>query len=215
MGFKLFSTVIGSHIWKMNRPDSDWDIFEVYIAPSTEILKGRLYTSSEFKQKDNVDTAIHEIGKVISQTIKGNLNFLIGIMSPITVETSPYHQELKTLVQQNLSKNCFQSIHGMSKGNYLKYIASGKDPSETRCNKVYRVIKYGIHLLRTGTFKFEPTYDTTPSMIEQGLDELKGALERSPLPDTTDPEPFENFLLNLRLDELNRKLVSTTTELEL
>ena len=37
---KLWTTCVGSHLWKMNRPDSDIDLFDVYAVPTADILSG-------------------------------------------------------------------------------------------------------------------------------------------------------------------------------
>lgn len=68
----LFTTEIGSTIWQMRHPKSDTDLFRVYVASTEEILKGTANTRSKFTQKDNTDIALHEIGKVVDQLLKGN-----------------------------------------------------------------------------------------------------------------------------------------------
>lgn len=58
----LWQTEVGSKMWRMERPDSDTDIFEAYVVPTRDILRGIARQNSHFNQKDNVDTARHEIG---------------------------------------------------------------------------------------------------------------------------------------------------------
>lgn len=60
----LFRTNIGSHLWGMELPYSDIDIFEVYIAPKEDILIGKADLKSKHIQEGGFDIARHEIGKV-------------------------------------------------------------------------------------------------------------------------------------------------------
>ena len=204
----FFTTMIGSDMWQMRRPDSDTDLFRVYVASTEDILKGTADMRSKFIQKDNTDITIHEIGKVVSMLLKGNLNFIIGVMSPIvvSVHNSELFYELRSIVKRNISKNCYHSIRGFTLHNYKKYIESGLDRSERRCNKVLRVLKFGQRLLQEGRFVFEPVTGGTPEIIERELEKLEVAYEKSPLPEKPNEEPFREWLFKLRLYELEKNL---------
>ena len=116
----LFTTEIGSTIWQMRHPKSDTDLFRVYVASTEEILKGTPNTKSKFTQEDNTDIALHEIGKVVEQLLKGNFNFLVGVMSPLTVSVirqplKRFYLKLEDIVKENVSKNWYHSIHGLAR----------------------------------------------------------------------------------------------------
>lgn len=208
---KVFETITGSYMWKMDKPDSDLDYFICYLAPTKEILNGTAKTNSYVKQEGNNDYAYHEVGKVVDELIKGNVNFLWGVMSPII--KSAYGDipisdrmcpllELKMIVQTNLAKNCYHSIHGLAKHNYEKYIASGKDTSKKRCNTIVRTLYFGINLLNLKRFIFEPIVKATPIDIREGLAFLDEAYEDSKLPEKPNENPYHDWLLALRLSDL-------------
>jgi len=200
----FFTTIFGSDIWGMRHSKSDIDLFRVYVATTEEVLKGTANIRSKFIEEGDTDIALHEIGKVIEQLLKGNMNFIIGVMSPIVVESyNPVLlHELRDIVRENISKNCYHSIHGMAMHNYKKYVESGFDKSERRCNKILRVLKFGQRLLREGKVVFEPVVGGTSKMIEEELKNLEVAYKNSELPEKPNEEPFREWLYNLRLYEL-------------
>lgn len=198
----LFVTKIGSHVWGMNTKKSDTDLFQVYVVPTKDILRGKANTKSKFIHGYNTDLAVHEVGTVVEQLLKGNLNFIIGVMSPLIVKTSKEHQELREIVSRNLAKNCYHSIRGMAMHNYKKYVESGKDRSEERCNKILRVLKFGVELLETGKIKFKSITSGTPNAILGWLNALDGAYNSSSLPEKPNEEEYREWLLKVRLKYL-------------
>lgn len=201
--YVIAETVIGSHIWNMATPDSDLDLFRIYAEPTTAILNGTATKKSKFIQENGTDIAVHEVEKVVEQLLKGNMNFLIGVLSPLVVLDTGYLEELRKITLQNLSKNCFHSIYGMAKANYKKYIESGADTSEKRCNKICRFLVWGINILRHNKVSFKPFEGGTPEKVLELLEELKHAYEESQLPEKPQEEPFREWLLNLRKDILH------------
>ncbi len=199
----FFTTEVGSTIWQMRHPKSDTDLFRVYVASTEDILKGTANTRSKFIQENNTDIALHELGKVIEQLLKGNLNFVTGVMSPIVVEAhNPLMlHELRDIVRDNISKNSYHSIHGFAVHNYKKYIGSGKDNSERRCNRILRVLQFGITLLNTGKFEFKPFSGGVDYEIEEWIEILDDAYSKSTLPDKPDEEPFRQCLFDVRIAE--------------
>ena len=71
---KLWTTCVGSHVWKMNRPDSDIDLFEVYAVPTADILSGDITSGKTLgcgsqNRVGNCDIVVHDIGKVVDMVI--------------------------------------------------------------------------------------------------------------------------------------------------
>jgi len=199
----FFTAEIGSTIWNMRHAKSDTDLFRVYVASTEEILKGTANTRSKFTQKDNVDIAIHEIGKVVDMLTKGNLNFLIGVMSPLTVSIAEppltsFYFKLRDIVKENISKNCYHSIHGLAVHNYKKYIENGKDDSERRCNKILRVLVFGKTLLDTGKLEFKPFKEGVHDDIEAWIYQLDEAYKYSLLPEKPDEKTYRDWLYEIR-----------------
>jgi hypothetical protein len=155
---ELSVTNVGSHMWKMNHENSDTDLFQIYVADTKQILRGEfdfIHSSSETNNgktgKYKVEIVRHEIGKVISELLDGNVNFLWGVMSPIIInelgytsvkvnntihlvdkprclEDNPlftygsYLGDLKRIVIANPCKGCYNSIRGLAIANKKKYI---------------------------------------------------------------------------------------------
>lgn len=207
----LFVTEVGSRMWRMERPDSDSDLFKAYIAPTYDILSGISHQNSHFSQADEVDTASHEIGVVINQLLKGNVNFIWGVHSPIVLEDrNGGLSELRELSAVP-SSNCYYSIRGLAYHNYSKYIIDRKEPVEVwqkRINIICRTLQFGIRILRAHEYRFEPFRDGTPDRIV----ELLGALEAAKAETTLAPTPVweeevRKWLFRERMVELGGRCV--------
>jgi len=205
---ELFKTCVGSHVWNMNRPDSDMDIFKCYITPSSDFLIGRTHKKSHFNQIGNTDTTSTEIGVVVEQLLKNNVNYFINIMSPIVINNSKELQELKVLTQKNLSKRCFSSIYGLAYSNYKKYILSDKQNTEKKRKVIARTILFGQHLLFYHEFNFDfDLWDINTNEIERMLYASKCIYENSTLPETPQhKEEMYSWLLKLRINKLKEEI---------
>ena len=179
---------------------SDTDIFEAYVASTEDILRGTANTKSKFKQKDGVDTAQHEIGRIVSQLLKGNFNFIVGVMSPIVEKKSMELYQLSCIVEKTISKNCYGSIHGMAQHNFKKYIVSGKDTSERRCNKILRGLNFGMRILDGRGIKFEKVENGSEEDIVEAILMLDESFNNSKLSDKPDEEPFRDWLYQVRIN---------------
>jgi len=122
----VWRSTVGSHMWGMNHAGSDFDIFEVIIQNTHEVLAGRQIRGGKEEKSDNppTDKTIYEIGHVVEQLQKGNINFLWGLVSPVSVYTEwgkGFQSELKKIVLDNLPKNFIHSITGLVRQNLAKY----------------------------------------------------------------------------------------------
>lgn len=203
----LFRTVVGSRVFGMERPDSDTDYFEVFVQPSVPILLGiGKYKSKHFKEDGN-DVSHHEIGKVISQLLYGNINNIQGATSPILVskEVSIY-KELRQCVMDNLAQNCYGSINGLAHRDYHKYILAENPDAKTaqkKCNIIGRSVDFGIHILETGKIDYTKHKDFYErEEIGQLIIDLRTAKENSSLPEKPEEQKFYEILLKIRLNSL-------------
>lgn len=210
MNTKLFTTTCGSHAWKMNTETSDIDLFTVYIVPSKSILDGTNHGhNSHFSTSDIEDNVSHEIGKVINELIKGNINFLVGVLSPIiNYQYKSYLDDLKELVIFNCqTKACANSIRGLAIHNYKKYIIGSDTAKEyditKKCNSINRNLLFGMNALSGNGFKFIPVKHQTPEDVKFMLSEFDKSLINSTLSEKTNSESFRKYLLDIRLNELN------------
>ena len=211
----LFTTIVGSHLYGMNTPESDVDYFKLYANESIDILLGTVKDSSlSLHLDDGNDCAVHEIGKTIKYLLTGNINFIQGVTSPLLEEQhNDLHTRLDKIVRDNIAKNCFNSINGLARNNYNKYILhtsvierrkntfAGR--VQKKCNIVCRELDFGISVLETGIIdytKHKDIYSITD--IEPLFADFTVAFENSSLPEKPDTQEFYEYLLDVRLENL-------------
>lgn len=207
----LFETIIGSHIWQMNHDKSDIDLFRCYQLSSKEILLGETPKNTFDQSVKGLDIQESEISTVINELKHNNLNYLLAVHSPIVLfDNFNILKRLKAISSSCLSKEAYNSIHGLALSNYKKYIESGIDTSESRCNKVARTLLFGMTLLDKGRIEFKPSYGNTPETVKALISELDNAKEDSNLSEKCSPEQaqkFEQLLEELRILDLNQNKV--------
>jgi len=207
-GKPLFATQIGSHIWSMQVPGSDTDLFLCYQIPTTEILASDRTTGRSIFQKfekEEADVHVSEIATVVHQLIKNNLNYIVAVMSPLTVMVvDDTLNNLRAFVPRALSQDLFFSFHGMSLHNLRKYTTLwGDNIGMRKLNKIARVLQMGIALLNGEPEWFAPYEGATVRTIEEMVVAIKVAKEHSPLPEHCEIKAeMLKWLIDLRLKYL-------------
>jgi uncharacterized protein len=209
----MFISCVGSHMWGMQSPESDIDLVMIYIAPTRAILRGDRISLTVRQQITTLggeiyDTLGWEIGHLINQLIKGNVNAIWYATSPLVIKPSNIQEELSALVQANLCRQTYHSIKGMAESQ----IKSEEKPAENPkiAGKGYRTalrtLNFGIELLSEGRICFAPVLRTPGAeQVMEKVRRLEEAYAASPLPDRPDENAFREFLLRLRLDEMARE----------
>jgi len=202
----LFVSCVGSHMWGMQNEVSDIDLVMIYIVPTRSILRGErvLHTVRQeiaARKGEIYDTLGWEIGHLINQLIKGNVNAIWYVNSPLVVKPSIIQEELSALVQANLCRQTYHSIKGMAESQ----IKSEEKPKNA--GKGYRTalrtINFGIRLLSEGRIFFAPALHTPGAReVMEKMGQLQEAYEASRLPDLPDEDALREFLLRLRLEEM-------------
>ena len=124
-------------MWGMENEESDIDLVMIYIAPTRSILRGERIPST-IRQEiaarggDVYDTLGWEIGHLINQLIKGNVNAIWYVTSPLRVMPSPIQEELSRLVQANLCRETYQSIKGMAESQIKSETGQGRPGSRAK-----------------------------------------------------------------------------------
>jgi predicted nucleotidyltransferase len=205
----LFMTCVGSHMWHMESKESDVDLVVIYTAPTKSILRGEKISatiSQRIEEKNGViyDTLGWEIGHLIDQLIKGNVNAIWNAASPMVLLPSTTQEGLKALIVDNLCKETYRSISGMAESQ-IRY----EQKPERNVGKGYRTalrtINFGIELLTNGRLCFEPVLHIPEAEeVAEKMRQLTEAYEASTLPDLPDEDVFREFLLKLRLEDLKR-----------
>lgn len=185
----LFRTIVGSNMWGQEHEGSDTDKFECYIFDSRSFLIGNRHDGGHHHEVENegikIETDTYEIGHVIRQLMKGNVNFLWGVMSRkwdlVATNIDPTFFDLQKIVAENLSKATTHSIRGFAihnlkhwfgiilekltsiNGHVHYIITKKKEPRLIPENRKYykiintcaRTLGFGIRLLKEGVLDFE------------------------------------------------------------
>ena len=202
----LYISCVGSHMWRMESKESDIDLVMIYIASTRSLLRGERI-SPTVSQKitarggEIYDTLGWEIGHLINQLIKGNVNAIWYVTSPLVIKPSSVREELSVLVQINLCRQTYHSIKGMAESQ----IKSEEKPNTP--GKGYRTalrtINFGIKLLTEGRIYFAPVSGTpTAEEVTIKMRQLDEAYKTSRLPELPDEDAFREFLLRLRMEEM-------------
>ena len=202
----LFISCVGSHMWGMQIQESDIDLVMIYIAPTRALLRGERISPTVRQQitargGEIYDTLGWEIGHLINQLIKGNVNAIWYVTSPLVIKPSIIQEELSALVEANLCRNTYHSVKGMAQSQIKSEEKAKKGGKGYRTAQ--RTINFGIKLLLEGKICFAPALRTPGAEeIMEKLQQLEEAYEASPLPDRPDENAFREFLLRLRMDEM-------------
>ncbi|MFZ3148117.1 MAG: nucleotidyltransferase domain-containing protein [Methanothrix sp.] len=205
----LFISCVGSHMWSMQSPESDIDLVMIYIAPTRALLRGERISPTlrqhiSARDGEIYDTLGWEIGHLINQLIKGNVNAIWYVTSPLIIKPSIIQEELSALVQANLCRQTYHSIKGMAESQ----IKSEEKPriAGKGYRTALRTINFGIKLLSDGRISFAPVLRTPGAEeVMEKMYQLEEAYEASRLPDRPDVDAFREFLLRLRLEEMARE----------
>lgn len=149
----LFVTISGAHLYGFPSPDSDFDLRGVHVLPASEVLGlgpcHETFERSEVREGREIDLVTHDIRKFFGLMLKKNGYVLEQLYSPLVVQTSPEHQELKAI-----GAGCITRFHAH---HYLgfadtqwKLLKQESPPRVKPLLYIYRVLFTGIHLMRTG-----------------------------------------------------------------
>ena len=149
----LFATISGAHLYGFPSQDSDFDLRGVHILPAKEAVgllpKQETIEFAGVRSGIDMDLVTHDIFKFFTLLLKRNGYVLEQLYSPLVVQTSPEHDELKTI-----AAGCITRHHSH---HYLGFAATQwglfekeNPPKVKPLLYVYRVQLTGIHLMRTG-----------------------------------------------------------------
>jgi predicted nucleotidyltransferase len=149
----LFATISGAHLYGFPSKDSDYDLRGVHILPATEAVgllpKQDTIEFAGLRGGIDMDLVTHDVLKFFTLLLKRNGYVLEQLYSPLIVQTSPAHDELKAI-----AVGCVTRHHSH---HYLGFAATQwglfqkeEPPRVKPLLYVYRVLLTGIHLMRTG-----------------------------------------------------------------
>ena len=152
----LFATISGAHLYGFPSPDSDYDLRGVHILPVQEVIglnPGReTIEISEVREELQIDLVTHDVKKFFSLLLKKNGYVLEQLYSPLIVQTTPAHEELKALAKQCITRHHSHHYFGFAETQWRLW--EKETPHRVKpLLYVYRVLLTGIQLMRTGVIE--------------------------------------------------------------
>lgn len=147
----LFTTLSGAHLYGFPSPDSDYDLRGVHILPLKDIIGLEVgqetVESIGIENGLEIDLVTHDIHKFFSLLLKKNGYVLEQLYSPLILQTTPEHVELKVIAKQCITR--FHSYHylGFSQTQWKFF---EKEQKVKPLLYVFRVLLTGIYLMQTG-----------------------------------------------------------------
>ena len=149
----MFVTVSGAHLYGFPSPDSDYDLRGAHILPAQETMglyPGRDTVGlQQVRDGKEIDLVTHDVKKFFQLMLKKNGYILEQLYSPLVVQTSPEHEELKAIAAQCITRHHVHHYLGFADTQWKLF----RKESPRRVKPllyVYRVLLTGIHLMRTG-----------------------------------------------------------------
>lgn len=97
----LFATVSGSHLYGFNSPDSDFDLRGAHLLPIQDVIGLRAQHDTiertGIKEGLEIDLVTHDVKKFFGLMLKKNGYVMEQLYSPLVLQTSPEHEELKSI----------------------------------------------------------------------------------------------------------------------
>lgn len=149
----VFATISGAHLYGFPSPDSDYDLRGVHLLPTKEIIgldqPQETIEISELKSGLQLDLVTHDLKKFVILMLKRNGYVLEQLYSPLIVQTSPAHQQLKAIGSDCITRNHYYHYLGFAK-NQWQLFNKQANPRVKPLLYIYRVLLTGIYLMRTG-----------------------------------------------------------------
>ncbi|MBB5036395.1 nucleotidyltransferase domain-containing protein [Prosthecobacter dejongeii] len=149
----LFATISGAHLYGFPSPDSDVDLRGAHVLPLRQVLgldaRHETVEDSRIIEGLEMDIVSHDVKKFFNLLLKKNGYVLEQLYSPLIVQTTPEHAELK-----EIAKGCITRHHSH---HYLGFVHTQwelflkESPHRVKpLLYVYRVLLTGIWMMRTG-----------------------------------------------------------------
>lgn len=147
----LFVTISGAHLYGFPSHDSDYDLRGVHILPLRDVigLKTPDNNIDRTQMIDGleIDLVTDDIKPFFLLLLKKSGNIIERIMSPLVLQTTPEHEELKAILPQTLTLHHAHHYFGFSRRKWGDF---NERPSAKALLYTYRTLLTGIHLMRTG-----------------------------------------------------------------
>ncbi len=155
----LFATISGAHLYGFPSPDSDFDLRGAHVLPLEKVIGLEVHdeTVQDSRIIDGLEMDIvsQDARKFFRLLLKKNGYVLEQLFSPLIIQSSPEHAELKSIAGGRdgrtgvITKHHSHHYFGFAETQWKLFL---KD-SPRRVKPllyVYRVLLTGIHLMHTG-----------------------------------------------------------------
>src|SRR5436190_19732964 len=172
----LFATISGAPLYGFPSPDSDYDLRGAHVLPLEKVVglevRDETVEDSRVIEGLEMDIVSHDVKKFFGLLLKKNGYVLEQLYSPLIVQTSPEHAELKEICRPQFNARSSRSdeTHSSSEKRSAAGVITKHHShhyfgfAETQWKLfekerprrvkpllyVHRVLLTGIHLMRTG-----------------------------------------------------------------
>src|SRR2546429_6423072 len=192
----LFATISGAHLYGFPSADSDFDLRGAHVLPLENVVglavRDETVEDSRVIGGLEMDIVSHELRKFFGLLLKKNGYVLEQLFSPLIVQTTPEHAELKAIAGGGANRTGVITKHhshhyfGFAETQWKLFLK--ESPRRVKpLLYVYRVLLTGIYLMQTGEveanlLKLNELFRL--SYIDELVKRKLAGPEQSNLPDT-------------------------------
>ncbi|MDR2674764.1 MAG: nucleotidyltransferase domain-containing protein [Opitutaceae bacterium] len=149
----LFATISGAHLYGFPSPDSDFDLRGAHVLPLAKIagldVDDETIEDARVINGLDMDIVSHDVKKFMHLLLKKNGYVLEQLYSPLIVQTTPEHAELKSIARGCITRHHSHHYFGFAETQWKLFLK--ESPRRVKpLLYVYRVLLTGIWLMRTG-----------------------------------------------------------------
>jgi hypothetical protein len=218
----IYRCVIGSQAYGLSDAESDVDRRGIYLPPAD--LHWSLYGIPEQLENHETQEAYWELQKFLVLALKANPNVLECLYTPIVEKATPLAAELLSIRAIFLSRMVYQTYNGYVMSQFKKMQADIRNKGQVKWKHVMHLIRLllsGIGVLRDGSVpvkadahrdrllaiqRGEVPWEDVENWRLSLHQEFNAALETTKLPDRSDYERANAFLISARRRALSEEL---------
>lgn len=149
----IFTSISGAHLYGFPSPDSDYDLRGAHVLPVRQVVGlepvQETIEIEEVRDGIELDLVTHDVKKFFNLLLKPNGYVLEQVFSPLIVQTSSEHAELRDIARQCITRRHVKHYQGFTESQWQLF--AKEHPRRVKpLLYVFRVLLTGIHLLRTG-----------------------------------------------------------------
>jgi uncharacterized protein len=149
----IFASVSGAHLYGFESKDSDWDLRGVHVLPVAQVVGletgPETVQVAEMRDDLELDLVTHDVLKFSKLLLKRNGYVLEQLFSPLVILSSETHDELRDIAEGCITSNTRHHYRGFAQTEWRLFEKSDYSALKPLLY-VFRVLKTGIHLMRTG-----------------------------------------------------------------